>query len=106
MRHDADEVSFADRRNFFHFGDTADVGQRGADVVETVTFNQLIEVPTIAPLLAGSYRDICFLPENGKIFVERFGADRVFHEKWGERLNEIARTDSIAEIESLMEVDG
>ena len=54
---DADEMRLADRGDLHHLGDAADVGQRGAHVIDVVVLHQLVEVPAVAPLFAGRDRD-------------------------------------------------
>jgi hypothetical protein len=56
MGHNADIVSLTQGRDLDHFGDAADVGQRGPDEIQVVVLHQAVEVPALAPLFAGRQR--------------------------------------------------
>jgi len=98
-------VSFAESGDLLHLGDAADVGDRGADVVDVVGFDELVEVPAAAPFLSrreGNRRD---LAELGDVFEEGFGADGVFDQIGLEVFQELAAAFGIGVVEALVEVD-
>src|SRR5262249_55618320 len=78
---------------------------RGAIEVDIVRFHELVEVPTIAPLLAGCDRHFHGPAKDGKVFVERLRTDRVFDEERGEIFDQIAAANRFGEIEALVEID-
>src|SRR5947209_1221086 len=78
MRHDTNEMSFADGRDFHHLGDSSDVGQGGTKVVDIVVFDQLVEVPTIAPLFSRSERNFYAAAEDRQILAECLIPHRIF----------------------------
>ena len=86
MRNDAYKMGFANRGNLHHFSNAADVGQGGADEINVVIFNQLVEVPPVAPFLARSQRNVHFLAQDRKVLQEGLRADRIFDEEWSQVL--------------------
>ena len=78
MGNDTGEMGFADGCDFQHFRNAADVGKRGADIVDIVIFDQLVEVPAVAPFLAGRDRYADFTAEEWDIFEESLRANRIF----------------------------
>src|ERR1700675_1132608 len=105
MRNDADKVRLAYGRDLHHLGDSADIRERHANVVEIVILNQLVEVPAIAPLLAGGERHLDGSTQDRQILLESFGADRVFDKERRQVFDEPAPSNSVRQIEPLVEID-
>ena len=105
MRNDADEMGFADGGNFHHLSDAADIGQGGAYKINVVIFDELVEVPPVAPLFARCQGNIHFLAQDRNVLQKGFGADRIFDEERSQVLDQVAAANGIVEVEALVEID-
>src|SRR5579872_7345948 len=104
MGNDADKMRLADRRDLHHLGDTADVRQRRANIVDVVVLDQLVEVPTITPLFSRCDGHASRCAELRQILRESFGSNGVFDEVRREILDQIAAADRFGEIEALVKI--
>ena len=106
MRDDAYGVRLAHRRDLHHLRDAADIGQRGAHVVDVVVLHEPVEVPALAPLLAVRQRAGGHLAQLGDVLERVLVAHRVFYQEGLVLLDQLAAAQRVGEVEPLVEVDG
>src|SRR5579862_865472 len=106
MRDDSDEMRLADGGDFYQLGDAADVGKGDPHVVEIVILDKFVEIPALAPFLAGRERNGGHFSQLGDIFEKGFGPDGILDQVGFQVFKELASADGVGEVEALMEVDG
>ena len=90
-----DIVGFAQGRDLHHFGDAADVGERGAIEIDVVVFDEPVEVPTLAPFLAGAERATRHRAQPRDILQKRLGPHGILDHKRLEFLDAAARSQRV-----------
>src|SRR5258708_24478568 len=105
MGSDAHKMGFANSGNLHNFSDAADVRQGGTDKIDVVILHQSVEVPPVAPLLAGRQRDVDLAAQDRKVLQEGFSPNRVFDEERGQVLDLVTAPDGIGQVKALVEID-
>src|SRR5438874_997724 len=90
VRDDTDKVRLAKRGNLHHFGDAANVWQRGTDIVDVVILHERVEIPAVAPFFARRDGNFDQLPKARKVFAKGLRAHGILDEEGRKRLDEIA----------------
>src|ERR1700741_357721 len=88
-----------------HLGDSSDVRQCSADVINIVVLYEAIKIPSIPPPLARCDRDLYQFSETRKVFAKYLRAHGILDKQRRKAFDQIAPPDRVRQIESLMKID-